>query len=538
MNDMSSPGREIFSASSQVASCQIGPLQLDLRKAVAWRKISGQGHRLCYLSLFDDEIEDRLADFLSSFQNVPLTGRDIALAACQMEPTDAAIVVTSGDEIFIARGGACNFPLYRESRPGAGHVATMLPLGQGLPLSVSGLLTSVAVVSAAFQNEPNLATATPLHGWSRLRRGTVTALSPGKDLVSEYPIDLQAAIAEAPSRDSLSRSLQDALDCFGRRQRSRQKVVVELSGGFDSTLAAIAARRQGVELKGVSVHFPFYEFRYEEALQQAVAARLSASREVLDGTTIYSYAPVDWLPRLDEPATTIITLKRDLTVAQLAGDWGIDRVLVGEGGDQLFSEDMLSPVPAAVPLAAGAFTPDGWQRVEKIRKSMNSEPIYLRRSLLTYLHDARLGVALKEAVGTHTRSPFSDIKMARCALEWARLSALSGVREGKKILSEAFQADLPKEIVNRRSKVSWDGVCARGYARHGQEIATLIESAAEPLAHIGIQPGWIVDRVGQLARWERTTFGKDDKEVFAVYSLAHWLKSWGLERVSGCAWKD
>lgn len=35
--------------------------------------------------------------------------------------------------------------------------------------------------------------------------------------------------------------------------------------------------------------------------------------------------------------------------------------------------------------------------------------------MLTYLHDARLDVALKEAFGTITRSPFTDLEMLGAA---------------------------------------------------------------------------------------------------------------------------
>ena len=167
---------------------------------------------------------------------------------------------------------------------------------------------------------------------------------------------------------------------------------------------------------------------------------------------------------------------------------------------------------------------------------MDANPYYLRRSTLTYLHDARLDVAFKDSFGTHTRSPFSDLDMIRAGLGWAHLSAQLGVREGKKILVEAFADELPEELLVRRSKVSWDGVCARGYAAHGENIIQEIERTASVLEYLGIDHRWIIERVGELARWEITRFGETDKEVFAVYALSTWLQSWGIERPSACSW--
>jgi len=160
----------------------------------------------------------------------------------------------------------------------------------------------------------------------------------------------------------------------------------------------------------------------------------------------------------------------------------------------------------------------------------------MRRSTLTYLHDARLDVTLKEALGVITRSPFSDLGLAKCGLSWSRLSANLGLWPAKDILADAFEAELPTEVTRRRGKVSWDGVCARAYAAHGDSIVTEIERVRGPLEQIGIDVRWVTERVGQLARWEKTSFGKDDKEVFAVCAVATWLRSWGVEQVSDCSW--
>lgn len=91
-------------------------------------------------------------------------------------------------------------------------------------------------------------------------------------------------------------------------------------------------------------------------------------------------------------------------------------------------------------------------------------------------------------------------------------------------------------MTGRRGKVSWDGVGARAYAAHADSIVTEIDRVRGPLEQIGIDVRWVTGRVAQLARWENTTFGRDDKEVFAAYAIATWLRSWGVEQVSDCSW--
>src|SRR3989442_4359023 len=523
---------------TNICSFREGSLQLDVRDSVPVRRVVEREQTLFYLSLFDDEVDARLEEFLTFLPRTSWSEPVLAGAALRLEPTDAVVVACSHTETLAARGGACNFPLYWTATADSIPVSTALPVDRDRCLSVAGLMASFAASSVACQGEPNLSLCAPLGGWFRCRRGAVSRLSPGVGCVSEHPVDLASSDGTQPDRDHLTEAIRSALDKFGRRQQGHPRAVAELSGGFDSTLAAIATRTHGVELLGVSVHFPYYEFRFEEDIQRAVAKSLAISRVRLDGTTLFSYAPPDWWPKLDEPATSVIGLKRDLAVARLASSEGIDRVFVGHGGEQLFSDDMLEPLPPPIPLARTAFSKPAWQEVEHVRELMQSTPYFLRRSVLTHLHDARLDVAMKEAFGTITRSPFIDLEMASCGISWARLSAHLSIREGKGILADAFAAELPSVVTGRMSKVTWDGVCARAYAAHGDSIVTEIERVAAPLEHIGLNVGWLVGRVDQLASWEKTAFGKDDKEVFAAYAVATWLRSWGVERVSDCSWSD
>jgi hypothetical protein len=530
--DTPSPGM----SSRDISSFSEGPLRLDVRTSVAVRRQAEQNQTFFYLSLFDDEIDARLEEFLASRPRTTWTESGLAAAALRLEPTDAVVVICRDRQILVARGGAGNFPLYWTAAVDSILVSTVLPMDRDRRLSRAGLMTSVAVVSVANQNEPNLSLRSPLDGWFRCRRGAVSRLSANAGCVSERPVDLAEAADAQHDRTHLVQALRSAMDRFGRRQQGHPRALVELSGGFDSTVAAIAARAYGVELLGVSEHFPYYEFRFEEDIQSAVAQSLAISRVRLDGTALLCYAPSDWWPRLDEPAIAVIRLKRAVAVARLASGEGLDRVFIGHGGDQLFREDLLARETIAYPLARNAFSRAAWPGVERTWAVMQSSPSFLRRSTLTFSHDARFDVALKEAFGTTFRSPYTDLDWVRCGLSWARLSARLGLPPNKTILAEAFA--LPRAVTSRRGKVPWDGASARAYTQHGDSIVTEIERVRAPLERLGLDVRWLVRRVAQLVGGQKTTSAGDDKEVIAGYALATWLRSWGVEQVSDCSWSD
>jgi asparagine synthetase B (glutamine-hydrolysing) len=295
--------------------------------------------------------------------------------------------------------------------------------------------------------------------------------------------------------------------------------VVELSGGIDSTVAAVAAIANGVRIHGASVHFPFYEFRFEECIQQATAQALPASREVVDGTTVYSFAPAQ-------------------TMAQIATDEDADRIYVGEGGDELFAEDMLAPMPLMESLPRELFSHTAWNTVAQTRQIISARPALLRRSLYTFIHDARLDVTMKEQHGVITRSPFTDLAVARCGIQWARLNRELGQPHSKRILTEALAGEMPDAVVRRRGKVNWFGVFARAYHEHADAIVATFERNQRVLHYLGIDPTWLTRRVGELSRWERARFGPDDAPIFACYGLATWLESWGIEQPADHEWTD
>src|SRR2546422_4477180 len=74
-------------------------LQLAVRESVAVRRFAGLHQTLFYLSLFDDEIESRLAEFLGCGSRTTWTEEALASAALSLEPTDVVVIACKQGEI-------------------------------------------------------------------------------------------------------------------------------------------------------------------------------------------------------------------------------------------------------------------------------------------------------------------------------------------------------------------------------------------------------------------------------------------------------
>lgn len=156
-----------------------GALRLSVRPVVACREVSWAGRLGFYLSIYDDEIDERVDAWSRTLQRErgPAAGAadPAALGAC-LEPTDAVIARTVDGSVAVARGGCCTFPLYWRRSGADIAVSTSLPIGARPTLSVAGLVKAAAAVNLCSSYEPNAWTETPLAGWHRFRRGVVTVI--------------------------------------------------------------------------------------------------------------------------------------------------------------------------------------------------------------------------------------------------------------------------------------------------------------------------------------------------------------------------
>lgn len=513
----------------------LGKATLLLRAAVACRTVDIAGTAYHYLSLHEHEVDRRAADYVSRLLGNVVASSDLRAIGFCLEPADA--VISAGrDEIVCWKGGACAIPLFWSRASRGISIATRLPHPTETGLSRAGVIGSFATVAAALQNDQNLVLRSPVAGWTRLRRGAATRWSrfaSGPE-VDEVAVDF--AEVELPGShwcryDGIVDELRVQMRRFGEAQAGLGNAIFELSGGMDSTLAAWSVLRQGGSLLGVSISFPFYEFRFEETIQAETARALGVERVVLDGRDLYAYAPCETRLSLDEPAVISMISRREQAFASVARARGADTVFVGEGGDQLLSEHLFEPMRIDDQLDTHALRPQGRATLYHVLRAMRAAPAeYLKRSTLAFSYDARLALAMKEAYGITTRTPFTDLGMVLCGIAYARLSAEHGFNEGKQIVADAFADVLPAAIMQRRGKVSWEGVYARTYQVHEGNLGKEFELCHPMLEKLGFDVWWLTRRVRALGRLENTDYGRADREVMSAYALASWLNERGIQR--------
>jgi len=335
--------------------------------------------------------------------------------------------------------------------------------------------------------------------------------------------------------DAAASAVRDALEAYGASQRRVVTSLVEVSGGFDSTLAAAAALRPGHRMHGVSAAFPYYEFRHEEAVQQAVARALGVARTVIDGAETFPYTPATRPVRFDEPAVFVTGIRHAERVGELAAALGATHIYNGHGGDQLFATD-LTQAEAFAPRRPqrGPFSSAAWRTMRRAIDDIRRNAAVRDRRCATFVYDARQDVWIKETFGAVLRTPFTDLALFRAAEAWSRHCRTRSARPDKRVLADAAGDWLPPEVVDRQGKVAYDGVWMRAYAANLEPIAGAFERVSGVLEHIGLSPAWLVRRAEALAGWQSVS----DREVLAAYAIAVWLAAWGIERVTDVAWAD
>lgn len=498
-------------------------VDVHIRPAVAVREHAVQNGISLYLSLYADEIDERAEAFWS---REDLEKREPAWR--ELELSDALIYVSNDGSVAVARGAACAFSLYWRVNGDKVKLTTALPIAQGEPFSRVGVLTAVVGACLHSSYEINAVTETPLAQWRRFRRGAVTRFN-GRTFVAEERIE-QNAPRENVTREEVGRLVREAFDRYTRSQRHVGVSVLEVSGGFDSTLAAAIPSRQA--MRGVSACFPYYEFRFEEEVQHETAQFLGIPREKLDGLDLFPYSPPSVPVRFDEPSVFVTGIRHVEAVARFAAKYGAERIYTGHGGDQCFSTDLLDQEPLVENLIhSGPFSRDAWKVVKRGIELTRSSP-WIERSIGTLVYDARPDVWVRETFGATMRTPFSDRHVFLSALAWSQWCRQQGRRPDKSLLAEELSHLLPRAIIERKGKVAYDGVWLRAYRRQAPRVANLFEEVRAMFAHLGVSTDWLQRRVLELGEWQE----KSDREVLAFYAIALWLSSWGITRPGDVSW--
>ncbi|MGI9951017.1 asparagine synthase-related protein [Moorellaceae bacterium AZ2] len=222
--------------------------------------------------------------------------------------------------------------------------------------------------------------------------------------------------------------LRDVLrEAVARCLPAKGKVGILLSGGLDSSIVAAVARSLGADIRSIAVGYEgSLDLEYARLMAQNLGLEhheyVYGRKEVEDVLlrVIYHLESFDW--------SLVRSAVPNYLAARLARQHGLDYVLMGEGGDELFG---------------------GYHYLKnKTRQEQQQE----MKRLLESAHTMGLQRAdrMTSAYGLTSILPFMDYKVVELAaslpVEW-KISR-DGVE--KWILREAFRAELPPEIVDRR----------------------------------------------------------------------------------------
>ena len=437
--------------------------------------------------------------------------------------TDAIVFFFNDKSAVVVRGASANFSLYRDSGAGKVNLATYLPSPADAPLSKKGLWHCIASGVQQGCYEPNLTLYTPFRDWRRFRRGAITTLNPDGRIQAEtlVPGNHRLNGTEDPAT-----MLEVALDRFSKSTFHNQHILVEVSGGYDSTIAALGARHEVSSWDGVSIDYPYYEFRFEKEAQQAAAKSLSIKNHYwIDGSKFGSYTKSDWSPKTYEPCLGATGIERTRLVAETARKAGAKQILVGTGGDQLFGSDLTTPEPFYYRFARRFFTGAGLAEFNNAQSCLRSESIWTDRSIGTYIDPAPFYEQVLRDFDVLFVSPFADRQILQAALLWDEIKKQGSLSASNKDLMKFLaEIKLPSEIANRQGKAPYDGVWSRSYMSNGAHIGELFSVIESIFEKIGINSKWLFQQLGSLIKC-RTD---QDQEVIICYAIAMWFNEWNV----------
>ncbi|MGI9316770.1 MAG: asparagine synthase-related protein [bacterium] len=441
--------------------------------------------------------------------------------------TDAIILFFNDKSAVVVRGASANFGLYRESGAGKAKLATYLPPPTDAPLSKKGLWHCVASGLQQGCYEPNLTLYTPFRDWRRLRRGAITAINPEGKIQAETPIHYNHRHSGTEDPATM---LEVALKRFSKSTFHNHHLLVEVSGGYDSTLAALSAQDDVKSWDGVSIDYPYYEFRFEKEAQQAAAKSLSIKNHYwIDGSKFGSYTRSDWSPKTNEPCLGATGIERTRLVAETAQKAGAKQILVGTGGDQLFGSDLNTPEPFYYKFSRRFITRAGLPVFNDAQSSLRSEAVWTDRTIGTYIDPAPFYEQVLRDFGVQFVSPFADRKILRIALLWGEIKKKDSLSlSNKDVMRFLPDIRLPPEISNRHGKAPYDGVWSRSYMSNGKHIGELF-SLIEPIFEkIGINNKWLFQQLDSLVKCSTD----QDQEVIISYAIAKWFNEWNVEKLT------
>jgi hypothetical protein len=342
----------------------------------------------------------------------------------------------------------------------------------------------------------------------------------------------------ASLRDALPEQLREVVDRTLRRTvrsalQQEGGIAFELSGGIDSTIVASRGLRawkqhagtQATESPlGISIKYPYYEFRREGGFMASVYNRLPLQPVWLNGSQIHPLTGIGSVPVHTEPSLATVGRAQHAAVVDAAARGGASVLFNGFGGDTLFGmgpSGQFQPPP--VPRRVGWFTHRGWRSVRDHWQALveffgeGEEASHRQFFCGAHIDDGWADTAVAPSFGVGRRCAFTNPDVVRlAALLWDNRPDYTLY---KGILRDVFADDLPSPVRHRVHKTAYDALYVRGYRAAIGDIEALLSRHYDVLDASGIIPSLLVDRIHRIAKGDLC----DDRLISSVLACLAWM---------------
>ena len=249
---------------------------------------------------------------------------------------------------------------------------------------------------------------------------------------------------------------------------------------------------------------------------------------VLESDDELPFSQLRSAPVHDEPNLTVLSwalLSKKMSIAKLHG---ANVLLHGIGGDQVFEQRIggatLTRTAPRLGIASLALKYRLHKVIRSVRREVGGKSGYRFVNLGTMLYDGWADRYLGPRHGVRYEPGLTSLPIIRAARQFY-LQCPNPNRYSKHVIRTCFADDLPEAVLQRRSKVGFDGVYQRGARRHFDDAIGMLEAYTPQLENLGIRPGKVIKELSRIASigWE-----SDATPALAVLAWCAWIH--GLQR--------
>jgi hypothetical protein len=169
-----------------------------------------------------------------------------------------------------------------------------------------------------------------------------------------------------------------------------KQIGVQLSGGLDSSLIIGLLHHFKIPFKLIGLSNKRFEFRTESHIQN-ILAEWADECILLDYETCLPYSHLDKVPPHQYPEEYIRTFGPDYIMAQKAKELGVEILLTGQGGDNVFGDEISNKPPEELKWMPHTYH-QGWvEDLVYAPQGIELVPFYADERISELIYNLRIG---------------------------------------------------------------------------------------------------------------------------------------------------